>query len=498
MAKKAYLAVDLGAESGRVVVGILEDGRIALHEVYRFSHLVRQLPSGLHWDLTGIWAHVLAGIREAVAWCRPQGLTVASVGVDTWGVDWGLIDSRGELLGLPHCYRDEQNQGAFDRLMQQPGAKAIYDATGIQNMALNSLYQVSARQAASPWLLEKADKLLFMADLFHYFLSGRAANEATLASTSQMTDARTGQWHLDLLHSLDLPTHMLGQLVPPGTRLGPILPQVAAEVGAEEPFAVVVPATHDTAAAVAAVPAASGTSWCYCSSGTWSLMGAELDQPCITDAGREVPFTNEGGVGGTIRFLTNIIGLWPVQECRRALEKEGQAYDYSQLTQLASQATPFRTILDSDHPPFMQPGDMPAKIAAFAKSTGQPVPANPGELIRCCLESLALTYRRTLDKLETITGRHFDLLHIVGGGSKNDLLNQLTANALNRQILAGPGEATAAGNVLTQALGTGDVSDLNEIRSIVSASFQPQTFPPRETAGWDDAYQRFLELRGEA
>ncbi len=433
-----------------------------------------------------------------MAWSRQQGLAVGSVGVDTWGVDWGLIDSHGELLGLPHCYRDEQNQAAFDRLMQEPGAKEVYDATGIQNMALNTLYQFAARHAASPWLLEKADRLLFMADLFHYFLSGTAANEATLASTSQMTDARTGQWNIDFLQGLGLPTHMLGKMVPPGTRLGPILPQIAAEIGAEVEFPVVVPATHDTAAAVAAVPAVEGTPWCYCSSGTWSLMGAELDAPCITDAGREVPFTNEGGVDGTIRFLTNIIGLWLVQECRRAFERGGQSYTYAELTELAAKATPFQTVLDTEHPPLMQPGNMPEKITQFAQSTGQPVPASPGEFVRCCLESLALVYRRTLNKLEQVTNRRFDIVHVVGGGGKNELLNQFTADALNRRVLAGPDEATAAGNVLTQALGTGDVKDITEIRSIVSASFQPKPFDPQDQAGWNEAYQKFLQIRGEA
>ena len=498
MLKKAYLAIDLGAESGRVIVGVLDNGRLELHEAYRFTHLVRQLPSGLHWDLTGIWSNVLTGLREAVAWSKQQGLTVGSVGVDTWGVDWGLIDSRGELLGLPHCYRDEQNNAAFDKLMKEPGAKAVYDATGIQNMGINSLYQVAARHAASPWLLEKADKLLFMADLFHYFLTGRAANETTLASTSQLTDAHTGQWNVEFLHSLGLPTHMLGEIVPPGTMLGPILPHIAAELGSDVEFPVVAPATHDTAAAVAAVPAVEGTNWCYLSSGTWSLMGAELDAPCISDAGQEVPFTNEGGVGGTIRFLTNIIGLWLVQECRRAFEKAGDSYDYVQLTDMASQAAPFQTILDTDHQPFVQPGNMPEKIAEFAKSTGQAVPSSPGEFIRCCLESLALVYRRTLNKLEEVTDQNFDILHVVGGGGKNELLNRFTADALNRRLLVGPDEATAAGNVLTQALGTGDVKDINEIRSIVSASFQPKTFEPQQTKGWDEAYQRFLQLRGES
>ena len=498
MSKRAYIAIDLGAESGRAVVGVLQDGKIALHEAYRFTHLVRELPSGLHWDLTGIWTNVLEGIRAALAWSRQEGLTVASLGVDTWGVDWGLIDRRGELLGLPHCYRDPQNTVAFEKLMKQPGAKAVYDATGIQNLALNTLSQYSARNTASPWLLEKADKLLFMADLFHFFLTGRAVNEATMASTSQMTDARTGNWNIDFLESLGLPTHMLGEMVAPGTLLGPIRAEIAAEVGADCEFPVVAPATHDTAAAVAAVPAVAGTNWCYCSSGTWSLMGAELDAPCITEAGRDVPFTNEGGVDGTIRFLTNIIGLWLVQECRRAFEKAGHSYDYGQLTELASKAAPFQTILDTDHPPFVQPGRMPEKIAEYAKSTGQHVPSEPGEFIRCCLESLALVYRRTQNKLEEVTDRHYDVLHVVGGGGKNELLNQFTADALGRRLLVGPAEATAVGNVLTQALGTGDVGDIAEIRSLVSASFQPKTFQPENTAGWDEAYQRFLSLRGEA
>jgi rhamnulokinase len=496
MSQRAYVAIDLGAESGRTIVGVLDHGKLTLHELHRFLHLPRRFPSGLHWDLTGLWANILEGLRKSVEWARQNKVTLTSVGVDTWGVDYGFIGRSGSLLTLPFAYRDERNQPAFDKAVKAVGKPYLYEQTGIQFMPFNTLFQVLAAHDAEPAIVREAHRLLFMPDLLHFLLSGEAVVEFTIASTSQMLDPRTGQWNVDVMKKLGLPTQMLGKIVPAGTAIGQTLPHVTKEIGADQPLRVIAPAAHDTASAVAAVPAPATGSWAYLSSGTWSLMGAEIEKPCLTDAAREVPFTNEGGVGGTIRFLKNIAGLWLVQESRRHFEKQGTTYDYAQLTELAAKAEPFRTIVNPDHPPFLAPGDMPIKLADFARSTGQPEPKEPGQVVRTCLESLALTYRHTLEKLEQVLGRRFDVLHIVGGGGRNTLLNQMTADAIGRKVVVGPYEATAAGNILTQALGAGDVKSLAEIRKIITASFDAVTYTPQNTAAWDQAYQRFLKFRG--
>ncbi len=494
MTTGAYLAIDLGAESGRAIVGVLDDGVLALQDVFRFRHLARQLPGGLHWDLTGLWGNILEGVSCAVEWAEYHDAELTSLGVDTWGVDYAVIGKSGDLLAMPHCYRDERNNPAFEKACEAVGKDAIYDATGIQLLALNTLYQVLAQQAAEPELLPLADKLLFMPDLINYFFTGRATCESTIASTSQMTDARTGEWNLEFLAKLGLPTQMLGEIVPPGTVLGPIEPHIAATTGASEELHVVAPASHDTASAIAAVPAEPGTSWCYISSGTWSLMGAELDEPCVTPEARAANFTNEGGIDDTTRFLKNLIGLWPVQECRRAFEQSGKPMEYAQLTKAAAEAEPFRTLIDLNHPPLMSPGEMPEKIAEYARETNQPEPTTPGEFVRCCLESLALLYRRTLEELEAVLDERFDIVHVVGGGGRNELLNQMTANATGRRTVVGPEEATAAGNVLVQAIAAGQLENLAELRQVVRTSFAPKSYQPRETEAWNSAAERFAEL----
>ncbi|MBI4881695.1 MAG: rhamnulokinase [Planctomycetes bacterium] len=497
MLKKAYLALDLGAESGRAILVILAGDRLQLRELHRFPNTPCLLPTGLHWDVCGLWAHALEGVRRAVTVAAAEHLELVSVGVDTWGVDYGLVGRSGELLGLPYCYRDERNLPAFEKAMATLGADALYQATGIQFMALNTLFQLVAQNDSEPALLRHAERLLFMPDLLHHFFTGERVVESSIASTSQMTDPRTGRWVMPLLQRLGLPTQMLGETVPSGTPIGPLLPRVAAQVGADSSLRVIAPAAHDTASAVAAVPAGEDTSWCYISSGTWSLLGAELDRPCITAAAQAIPFTNEGGVAGTTRFLKNITGLWLVQECRRQLDHQGESFDYGTLTELAAAAESFRTLIDTAHPPFLTPGDMPAKIRAFAQVSHQPEPADPGMLVRCCLESLALAYRHTLVQMEHALGRTFDVVHIVGGGSRNRLLNQMAANAMGRRVLVGPAEATAIGNGLVQALGARHVSDTSHMRRIVRESFAPEVLEPRDAAAWDGAYRRFRDLLTE-
>lgn len=495
-----HIAIDLGAESGRVILGNLADGRLRLEEVHRFTHEPVWLPTGLHWNITGIWHEIVTGLRKGADWARANGADLVSVGVDTWGVDWAMIDKSGDLLGLPHAYRDPRNSAAYDQAVAKLGAARIYQTTGIQFMQLNTLYSVYAQYLANPAAVAAADRLLFIPDLLHYWLSGKAVVEATITSTSQMVDCHTGEWAREMLADLGLPTQMLSEVVPPATVIGTLRPELAKETGLPTELQVVAPATHDTASAVAAVPAETSTatgaksSWCYLSSGTWSLLGAELPAPCVSAAAEAAVFTNELGVDGTTRFLKNIAGLWLVQECRRDLAHHGLEFDYEQLARLAEEAAPFRTLVDPSYVEFQQAGDMRRKIADFARQTGQPAPKSPGQFVRCCLESLALAYREKLATLESILGTQFGVIHVVGGGGKNTLLCQMTADATGRRVIVGPFEATATGNALVQAMATGNVADLAELRRIVARSFELVTYEPANESAWDDAFSRYVSL----
>jgi rhamnulokinase len=490
----AHIAIDMGAESGRLIVGVLEGGRLRLEEVHRFTHEPVWLPTGLHWDMTGIWREICWGLRLAATWATTNGVELSSVGVDTWGVDWALVDAAGEILGPPHAYRDPRNVPAYEQVVKKLGRDRIYRTTGIQFMPLNTIYSLYAHRLADPGLLDAAEQLLFIPDLLHYLLSGQRIVEATIASTSQMVDCHTGDWARDLLAELDLPGKILGPISPPGTVVGSIREMVVEGTGLPPTLRVVTPASHDTASAVVAVPADEKTSWCYLSSGTWSLLGAELESPCVSEAAQAASFTNELGVGGMFRFLKNIAGLWLVQECRRDLVRKGQEFDYPTLTRLASEAAPLRTLVDPSHASFQSPGDMLQKIADFAKASEQPAPESPGQFVRCCLESLALAYREKLEVLESILGRRFDVLHVVGGGGKNALLNQMTADATGRRVVVGPHEATAMGNLLVQAMAMGAASNLAELRRIVARSVDLVTYEPTDAGGWDAANEQYRAL----
>lgn len=475
MTKTAHLAIDLGASSGRAIVGTLagEPSRLKLAEVHRFEHHACPTPAGPVWDLTGIWQNILTGLRAAASWCAANQAELQSVGVDTWGVDWALVGKSGELLALPHCYRDPQNDGACERVLEKLGGfDKLYARTGIQLMSLNTLFQVAARFEREPRLFDAAERLLFLPDLFHFWLSGELSTERTIASTSSMLDVRIGDWDRPLLEKLGLPTHMLGPIVEPGTDIGSIRTEVAAATGVTKSLRVILPPSHDTASAVAAVPASGERSWAYLSSGTWSLLGAEINEPIATDAARQVPFTNERGINGTVRFLKNIAGLWLLQELRREWELQGERRDYAELVREAEQADPHRTLIDPNHADFASPGNMAEKICRYALSAGQPVPETKGQLIRCCLESLAHCYRETTDQLEKILGRRIEVLHLVGGGTKNQLLNRMTAEALERPVICGPVEATAIGNLLVQAMGFGEIANSTELRAVVARSFE--------------------------
>ena len=487
MSVSRFLAFDLGAESGRAMLGTLEAGKLVLQERHRFANPTGRLRGHLHWNLLGQWEELKTGLRKGAA-----DATLDGIGVDTWGVDFGLLDDAGDLLGDPYHYRDSRTEGMMDHAFARFGKRQLFQTTGIQFLPFNSLYQLLAMRQQRPRVLERAAAMLFMPDLFNYLFTGVQRSESSIASTSQMIDPRTGQWATAMLDQLDLPTRILPQLVPAGTILGPVCEEVARECGVS-PVPLIAPGCHDTASAVAAVPA-EGADWCYISSGTWSLMGVELDRPLINDTSLKYNYTNEGGVGGKIRFLKNIMGLWLVQECRRWWQKEGHEHGYAALTEMAQQAKPFAAMIDPDDAPFLSPGEMPRKIDQFCLRTRQPAPATRGEVVRSCLEGLALVYRRTLGELEEMLGRKLTTIHIVGGGGQNELLNQMTADACARPVVAGPVEATAIGNLLVQAMATGHVSSLAEARRIVRQSFPTRRYEPRDIGVWDKAQARFREI----
>jgi rhamnulokinase len=484
-AAKKLLAFDLGAESGRAVLGAFDGAKLRLEVVHRFPNGAVRTLDTLHWDVLRLHGEILAGLQK----CVTEHGGVDGVGVDTWGVDFGLLGRGGALLGNPRHYRDPHTEGVMEAAFARMPRAELYRKTGVQFLRFNSLFQLLALQRDRSPLLDAAETLLFMPDLFHYFLTGMKVNEYTDASTSQMLDATTRNWAFDVLRAFGLPTALAGTLAPPGTVLGPLRASVAAQTGVA-PVPVVLPATHDTAAAVAAVPAGSG-SWAYISSGTWSLVGVELPTALLNDDALAANFTNEGGVGGTVRLLKNVMGLWLVQECRQAWEREGKAYDYGELMRLAEAAPPFGGVVDPDAPTFLLPPSMPAALADYCRRHSQPVPADPGATVRCCLESLALKYRRVLESLEALTGRRVEVIHVVGGGCQNTLLCQFTADACARPVVAGPVEATAAGNVLTQAIGLGVLCSLAEAREVVRRSFDVVTYEPRNPEAWHEPYERF-------
>ena len=487
-ATKKILAFDLGAESGRALVGAFDGERIGLDIVHRFPNGAVQTLDTLHWDVLRLWGEMLTALRKAAA---DHGIP-ASIGVDTWGVDFALLGRDGALLGNPRHYRDPHTEGIMDAAFCTVPQAELFGRTGIQFMRFNTLFQLLALQRDRSPLLDAADTMLLVPDLFHYWLTGIKANEYTDASTSQLIDPHTRTWAVDVVRRFALPERILGSLVQPGTVLGPVRPSVTAQTGVAG-VPVIAPATHDTAAAVAAVPA-SGDSWAYISSGTWSLMGVETQQPLTDDRAHRVNFTNEGGVGGTIRLLKNIMGLWLVQECRRSWERAGRTFSYEELMRLAEQAPPFVSVVDPDDAAFLLPPSMPDAIADFCRRTRQTVPRDPGAVVRCTLEALALRYRWVLQRLEELVGKRLDTIHIVGGGCQNTLLCQLTADACDRSVVAGPVEATAVGNVLVQMLGLGLLGSLAQGRAVVRRSFDAQTYAPRRPQDWHAPFQRFVDL----
>ena len=492
MAEQCYLAVDLGAESGRVVAGLFDGRQVRLEELHRFPNGPVQVADSLRWDVLRLWTEIQQGLAKAA---QSYGAGAVSVGVDTWGVDYVLLGKRGEMLGHPFHYRDPRTRGIQDAALTRVPRHEIFARTGLQFMPINTLFQLIAMQQQQPELLSQAERFLMMPDLFHWLLCGSQVVEFTNGTTSQCMNATTCNWAVDLLRRFELPTAMFPDVVFPGTRLGKLRGTLAEQCRLPR-LEVVAPATHDTASAVAAVPTErSGTAeWAYISSGTWSLMGLELSQPVLSPRALELNLTNEGGLDGTWRLLKNIMGLWLVQECRRAFLRQGRDVSYSELSQLAAGAPPFRSVVDPDSPQFLSPQEMPVEMRQWCESRGEPAPGTDGELIRCALESLALKYRQVLGWLEELSGTRVEVLHIVGGGSQNELLNQFAANACGRPVVAGPVEATALGNVLVQARSAGALTTLADMRSIVRHSSVLKTYQPQDQGAWSDAYGRFLEL----
>lgn len=484
-----YLAIDLGAESGRVILGTLVSGRLQLEEVHRFANGPVQTFDGIHWDVLHLWSEIKQGIALAV---RKHGKQIDGIGLDTWGVDFGLLDRNGALLGNPYHYRDSRNDGMLEEAFRRLTREQIFERTGIQFMQINTLYQLLSMVKSGAAELQAAETLLMMPDLFNYWLAGVKVSEFSNVTTSQCYDPRQGGWSLSLLHELGIPSHIFAPIVQPGTVLGPLLPSVAEETGAGA-VNVIAPACHDTGSAVVAVPAMENE-YAWISSGTWSLMGTDSSVPVITPESLKFNLTNEGGVYGSIRLLKNITGLWLVQECRRIWAAQGEELSYGELTDLAAQTASLRSLVDPDFLEFSHPGDMPERIRAFCHRTGQLVPESKGEIIRCALESLALKYRSVLGMLESVTGRHMEALHIVGGGTRNRLLNQFAANATGLRTITGPVEATAIGNILMQAIALGHIESLSAGRQVVRQSFEVETYQPQDQQVWDEAYQRFTAI----
>ena len=487
------LAIDLGASSGRGIVGSFDGNKLYLKENHRFPNEPVLINGSFRWDIMRIFHEIKLALGKCAI---SEDKDIASVGIDTWGVDAGFIDKAGQLMANPYNYRDVRTQGILEKAFEIVPADELYKATGNQFMNFNTLFQLLATKLSSdPWILEKADKMLFTPDLLNYFLTGIAKSEYTIASTSQMLDARTRSWNLDLIKKFGLPTHLLQDIVMPGRVLGDLLPAITDEVGKLSAKVINVTA-HDTASAVVSVPA-DHDNFVYISSGTWSLMGCETKEPVIDDVTLKYNFTNEGGYGGTIRLLKNIMGLWLEQESKRQWEREGEKTTYDQLSDMAMASTPLKCFIDPDAPEFAPPGDEPRRIAEFCRRTGQSVPETKGEIVRCIFDSLAMMYRNVVEKIEEISGTKVPYINIVGGGTKEAPLCQLAANACGRPVYAGPVEATAIGNILVQAMAMGEIKDIHEAREVVKNSFEIKCYEPQGTEAFDDAYERFRSILGK-
>ncbi len=493
--EKQYLALDLGAESGRCMSGVLLNGKLELTEVHRFPTGPISLPTAYPainndevsqvWDFLRFWQEAKTSIQAAAKLGK-----ITSMGVDTWGVDFALLDKNGGLISHPYHYRDSRTNGMMEKAFERLSRKRIYEITGIQFMQLNTLYQLLSMQLQGSPALEIADKLLMVPDLINYWLTGQAVAEFSDVTTTQMYDANLGDWSPEIIAAMGFPQHIFPEIVPPGTRIGKLRPSLVKELGSD--FEVVTSVSHDTGSAVAAVPA-EAEDFIWISSGTWSIIGMNTQAPVINTLSYKHNLTNEGGRAKSNRFSKNVMGLWLVQQCRQAWKKEGKDYSYTELTDFARSAPHLKTIIDPDYHEFLQMGGMIDKIHRYCKITGQPVPETEGETIRAVLQGLALRYRTVIEQLEAISGKKTTAIHIVGGGTKNELLSQFTADALRRKVITGPVEATAIGNIIVQAQSMGGIANYQEGLVVIRNSFDIKTFLPGDSSGWDQAYALLKE-----
>jgi rhamnulokinase len=479
---KPYLAFDLGAESGRAILAHLHSGILTTQEIHRFKNEPVEYGGSLHWDVSRLWWEMRKALSEL------KEVELAGIGVDAWGVDYALLGDRGELLQNPYHYRDSRTNGVMEEVFRQISKEEIYGATGIQFMPINTLFQLCAAKQQTPSILHAAHKLLTIPDLFHYWLTGNAVCEFTNATTTQLVNPVTRTWARALFERLEIPGHLPPEIVEPGTILGELRPDIAKNTSLAQ-VPVIAPASHDTGSAVAAVTARDGTA--FLSSGTWSLVGTEVDRPVLTPEALRLNFTNEGGVGATTRLLKNVMGLWMLQRCRHDWSAQGRCFEHTELMEMAARESSFVSLVDPDHESFLRPTNMLEAVDGFCSRTQQPRPHSPGAYVRAILESLAFKYRLVIRNLEKLIGHRIEQIRVIGGGSKNRLLNQLTADATGKRVLAGPAEATALGNVGVQMLATGAASSLGEARAIVDRSFPVDVFEPFETHRWNDCAERF-------
>ena len=484
---RTLAAVDLGAQSGRVAVGRFDGSRLSVEEVHRFPNVPVRVRGTLHWDVLRLYGDVLDGLRAAA-----RDTTLDAVAVDSWAVDFGLLDRAGRLVQNPVHYRDSRRAAALEAVFACVAPRELYERTGIQLLPINTVFELAAMAAESDPVLAAADRLLLIPDLFHYWLCGADTTEFTNATTTQCFDARAGAWATDLLERLDIPARLLPEVVDPATPLGAVADEVGAETGAQG-ATVVAAATHDTGSAVAGTPL-GGKRSAFLSVGTWSLVGVESSEAVVGEAAYRANVTNEGGVAGTFRVLRNLTGLWLLQECRRTWALAGRDRSLEELVALARQAPPLRSLVDPNDPLFAPPGDMPARIVDYCKRTGQQPPEDDGATVRCIFESLALKHAETVDLVGEVAGRRLDELHVVGGGANNELLCEWTAAAAGRPLYAGPAEATLVGNLLVQAMALGELASLDEARDVVRRSFSLTTYEPKSSSAWREARERFAAL----
>ncbi len=488
MKNKSFLAFDLGATSGRSILGTIENGRLQMKKLTRFPNQILQIGAHFHWNIYSLFEHLKAGLVAA----KKEGVEITSIGIDTWGVDFALLAEDGSILGAPYAYRDPHTIGAPEKYFEIVPREKVYDLTGIQVMNFNSLYQLFALSQANNSLLKATKEILFMPDALAYLLTGKKVVEYTIASTSQILNPRTKKFETELLEKAGVSPSILGDIVMPGHVIGTLRDDLAeeSELGKVNVVAV---AGHDTGSAVAAVPAAN-ENFAYLSSGTWSLMGIEVKDAIINEETSKYNFTNEGGVEGTTRFLKNITGMWILEQCMKEWKKDGITYVYEKIVQMADTVPAFQSLIDPDHISFASPGCMTKAIQDYCAATGQKVPQTHPEFVRCIFESLSLKYRYVLGLLKSMAPFPIEKLHVIGGGSKNPLLNQWTANSIGIPVAAGPSEATAIGNIMLQAKAAGCVESLPEMRRIIAQSVHIDEFEPQNAEEWEKAYRKFIGI----